>query len=106
MIKTTGTGDDSLLRCEPSIRSDTIGHHFCRLDIRRLHVDRSDAKLFIAELTLIIVCHIVLDQIRIGLNLADEISLVPARVEITMSYLSVVVRADRIISLTDMHQDW
>ena len=48
---------------------------------------------------------VVLDEIGMATDLADQIGLVPSGVEVPMADLSIVIGADRIIALADMQRD-
>jgi hypothetical protein len=76
VIETARTSDDGLFRCEPSIGLDPIGYQLTCFDIGGLHIDRSDTKLLIAQQPLVMSGHIVLNQVRIAVDLANEIGLV------------------------------
>ena len=75
------------------------------LNVRRLHIDSADAELLVSEALLIVRRHVVLDQIAIALDAANEISLVAADIEVAMADLPVIIGADRVVALTDMHHD-
>ena len=44
-----------------------------------------------------------LDQIRVTLDLADQVGLVAAGIEISVADLPVIIGADRIVALADVH---
>ena len=49
--------------------------------------------------------HIMFDEIEVAVDLTDEIGLVTASVEITVTDLSVIVWSDGIVALANMHAD-
>ena len=66
------------MRCYP------VGNQLPALDVRGLHIDGADAQLLVAEQTLIVRGHVVFDQIKVAIDLANKIGLVAAGVEIAM----------------------
>jgi hypothetical protein len=74
------------MRCYP------VGNQLPALDVRGLHIDGADAQLLVAEQTLIVRGHVVFDQIKVAIDLANKIGLVAAGVEIAMPDLPVVIR--------------
>jgi hypothetical protein len=86
------------------VRFDAFGYLGGGLDIRRLHIDRADPQLLVAEKAVEVVGHIVFDQIRVALDAAYEIGLVAADIEVTMADLPIVIGANRIVALTNVHR--
>ena len=83
---------------------DPVGDLLAGFDVRRLHIDRADAELLVAEQAFVVGRHVVLDQERVAIDPADEVGLVAPRVEIAVPDLSVIVRPDRVVALADMHE--
>ena len=54
---------------------------------------------------LVVRCHIVLDQIAIALDLADQVCLVAYLVEIAMADLPVVISPYGVVALANVHRD-
>jgi len=84
---------------------DAIGHLLAGFDIGSLYIDGTDTKLLIAEQAFVMGCHIVLDEVRIAIDLADQVRLVASYIEVSVSYLAIIVRSYSIIALTNMDQD-
>ena len=76
---------------------------FARLHIGVLHIDRADAELLVSEASLVMRRHVVFDKISVAFDPTDQIGLIPPDVEIAMPDLAVIVGADRIVSLADVH---
>ena len=87
------------------MRPDPLGDLLSRLDVRRLHVDRADAELLVAEQSFVVRRHVVFDQVRVAVDPADEVRLVASRVEVAVSDLTVVVWADGVVALADVNGD-
>ena len=75
------------------------------LDLRVLHVHRADAELLVAEQSFVVVRHVVLDEIGRAFDLADQVGLVAAGVEIAVADLPVVFLADGVVALADVRRD-
>src|SRR5271166_1418502 len=102
MIEAAGTGDQGLLRRKPTMRSDAVSNLITAFDIWILHIDRANAQLLVTQQTLEMRSHVMLNQITVAFDFADQIRLVPARIEIAMTDLPVVIGADCVIALADM----
>ena len=85
------------------MRSNSFCDYFASFDIWSLNIDRADAELLVPEEFLKGIGPIVLDQVRIAFNLADEIRLITAGIEISVPNLTIIVRAHRVVTLADMH---
>jgi hypothetical protein len=48
---------------------------------------------------------IMLDQVRLAFDLADEIRLITSRIKISMPNLPIIVRAYRVVTLADMDRN-
>ncbi len=83
---------------EPRVGSDAFGDLDAGLDVGRLHVDRADPQLLVAEKTFEVVGHIVLDQIRVTLDPARVIGFVAAKIKVTMADLPIVIGTNRIVA--------
>ena len=79
VIEPARAGDDGLLGREPRVRPDPLGYLGGGLDVGRLHIDRADPQLLVAEKAFEMVGHIVFDQIRVTLDPAHEIGFVAAK---------------------------
>ena len=86
------------------MRSDAVSNLITAFDIWILHIDRANAQLLVTQQTLEMGSHVMLNQITIAFDFADQIRLVPARIEISMTDLPVVIGADCVIALADMDQ--
>ena len=84
------------------MRSNSFRNYFARFDIWRLNIDRADAELLVPEEFLKGIGPIMLDQVRIAFNLADEIGLITSCIEISVPNLTIIVRAYRVVTLADM----
>src|SRR4051794_16699780 len=100
VVKSARTGDDRLLRRKPAMYRDTLRHLLSGFDVGCLHVDRTHAELFITQVALVMRCHVVFNQITVADNPAHKVGLVAPLVKITMTDLPVVIRANRVVSLT------
>ena len=87
------------------MRGYAFGDCFARFDIGSLNIDRADAELLVPEQALERVCPVVLDQVGVAFDLADQVGLVAARIEISMPDLPIIMRADRVVSLADVDGD-
>jgi hypothetical protein len=105
MIETARTRHDRLLGCKPWVSADSPGDRFAALDLRILHVNRADTELLVAQQSLLMWRHVVLDQIRRAIDVADKVRLVATGIEVTVANLRVVFLADRIVALADAHRD-
>ena len=102
VIKAARAGDYGLFRRQPFVLADARGNGFAAFDLGVLHVNRTDAELVISQQPFVMPRHIVFDQIRGRTDLADQIGLIAARIEIAMADLAIVVLADRVVALTDV----
>ena len=78
-------------------------------DRRRLtdiaDVDRADTELLVAKQPLVVRRHVVLDQVSVAINLADQVGFVASYVKITMPDLTIVVWPHRVVALANMRHD-
>ena len=91
--------------CDQDSFSNAVRDHLAALDLRILNVDRADAELFVAEAILVVMRHVVFDEVGCCVDLANQVSLVAADVEITMTDLRVVFFADGVVTLADVDGD-
>jgi hypothetical protein len=68
-----------------------------------LHVNRTYAELLIPEHTVECICSVMLDQIGVAVDMANQVGLVAAGIKISMPNLPIILKANGIVSLTDMH---
>jgi hypothetical protein len=94
-----------LLRCEPTEYLDAARHQFSRLDFGILHIDCTDAELPVAQSALVMMRHVVFDQIGRASDVTDLIRLIASGIEIAMANLPIILFADRVITLTNMHRN-
>ena len=74
-------------------------------NIGRLNIDCADAELLLAEKGLVVRRHVVFDEITITIDLTNKICFITAMVEVAMTDLSVVIGANGVIALANMHHD-
>jgi hypothetical protein len=103
MIEAARTGYDGLLRRQPGMCCDPVGNQLPALDIWGLDIDSAYAELFITEQILIVRGHIVFDEIKVAIDLANKIGLVATGVEITMPDLAIVIGSDCVVALANMY---
>src|ERR1700681_2366538 len=103
MIEPARTRDDGLLRGKPFVRLDPRRDRLSGLDLGVLHIHGADADLLVADQPFIVGRHVVLDQIRGALDLANKVGLVATMVKISMANLTVVLLADGVVALAHMH---
>jgi len=85
------------------MRLDALDNLFGAFDIGRLNVDRAHRELPVAEATLVVRRHIVLDEKAVAFDLADEVGLVAPVIEIAVADLTVIIGADGVVALADMN---
>lgn len=81
---------------------DAVSNSFAGLNIRCLNVDGSNPQLSIPQVTLKVRGHIMLDQIGIAFDPANQVRLVAPFIEIAVTDLAVVIWANRIVALANM----
>ena len=87
------------------MRAHARGDRLSAFDLWVLDIDGADAKLFVAEQPFVVMGHVVFDQIRRAINLADKVRLVAAAIEIAMTDLRIVFLADGVVALADVGRD-
>ena len=105
MVEPTRAFDDGLLGSEPWVRSSSFCDYFARFDIWSLNIDRADAELLVPEEFPKGIGPIMLDQVRLAFDLADEIRLITSRIKISVPNLPIIVRAYRVVTLADMDRN-
>ena len=87
------------------MRTNSFCDYFARFDIWSLNIDRADAELLVPKEFPKGIGPIVLNQVRIAFDPADEICLIASRVKISMPNLTIIVRAYRVVTLADMDRN-
>jgi hypothetical protein len=78
-----------------------VRHQLACFNVRALHVNGADLKLFFAQMRFVVRRHVMFDEEAVASNLANKVGLVPTCVEITVSDLTIIVGLPKIL-----HHSW